>query len=321
MAQHVWSEGKTSYNAFAGAVIITTVLFLLHLGVFAVTRLHKNWHALTYLPSFLSLAVLTSVDENITADISLGVWKWILPPVLLVYAGVVSSGRELEQYDSVSITDGRLWRTAWINVLSMCLMIIVTGLIGNGNRHLHQRLRIENLIKDGHYEEALSVADKTAVTDSSITMLRFYALSHTGQLGDKLFTYPLKGGADVVMPNDSTVKLLIIDRQTMRQHYKQRHFYNTMLPAKYLLGKNLDAFAYQLSQQDSTLSILPRHYREALVLYNRVRNYPLVTYRDSVLEADFADFNELLRSTDKKERKQKARKTYGNTYWYYYKFE
>ena len=52
MAQHVLSGGKTRYNSLIGAVLITLVLYLLQLLVFAVTRLYKRAHALTYFPSY-----------------------------------------------------------------------------------------------------------------------------------------------------------------------------------------------------------------------------------------------------------------------------
>ena len=320
MAQHVWSYGRTHYNAFIGAVIITGVLYLLHIGVFAVTKLHKSWHAITYFPSFLALSVLTSVDESITPKITLGSWIWIIPLLLLGFAGLVYIGKQLEQFDTVSITDGRLWRRAWINLLTMCLMMLGTGLVGTGNKQLHQRLKIESLIEKGKYDEALRVADKAIETDSSLTMLRFYALSCSEKLGNKLFTYPLKGGAEAIYPNDSTVRPLLLDAKAIRHHYRIKRYYYPMLLNRYLLNKNLDAFARELARQDSTVGSLPRHYREALVLYNRVKSVPVINYKDSVLSADFEDFNELIRTTKKQERQKKAQQIYCNTYWYYYKF-
>lgn len=321
MAQHVWSKGKTHFDPFIGPVIITAVLYLLHLGVFALTRLHKSWHAITYFPSFVALAVLTSVDDSVTETISLGVWTAILPILLLLFVVGVWLGRGLEQYDSVSLTDGRLWRNAWINFATMCVLMVVTALVGTGNKHLHERLRIENLISRGHYDEALEASERVAEANPTLTMLRFYALSCKEELGDRLFTHNLKGGANAIMPNDSTIRPMIIDARTIRHHYRIRHYYRPMLLNKYLLNKNLDAFAYELIQQDSINDSLPRHYREALIMYNSVRKYPVAAYSDSILYAEFSSFNQLLSTTGKSERRNAARKAYGKTYWYYYKFE
>ena len=63
-AQHVLSKGLTSYKPFVGAVLITLVLQVLQLIVFALTRLRKRSHALTYLPSMLALAVITDINST-----------------------------------------------------------------------------------------------------------------------------------------------------------------------------------------------------------------------------------------------------------------
>ena len=50
VAQHVYSGGQTHYNRLVGAVLITLLLQLLQLLVYAFLRLRKRSHALTYLP-------------------------------------------------------------------------------------------------------------------------------------------------------------------------------------------------------------------------------------------------------------------------------
>ena len=49
---------------------------------------------------------------------------------------------------------------------------------------------------------------KEAATDSSLTMLRVWALSENHMLGDRLFSYPLVGGCDAMLPNGTSVKLM-----------------------------------------------------------------------------------------------------------------
>ena len=65
VAQHALSHGQTDYHPWVGAVVITSVLLLLQLGVYRITRLLKYSHAFTYFPSMLLLAVLTSVSTDI----------------------------------------------------------------------------------------------------------------------------------------------------------------------------------------------------------------------------------------------------------------
>lgn len=48
VAQHALSGGMTQYNYVLFPILTTLVLFLLQVGVFAITRVKKRFHALTY---------------------------------------------------------------------------------------------------------------------------------------------------------------------------------------------------------------------------------------------------------------------------------
>ena len=66
---------------------------------------------------------------------------------------------------------------------------------------------------------------------------------------------------------------------------------------------------------------LPKHYREALVLYTHLRSNPLVDYHDDILDADYRDYQDLEHKyANPQERKNMIRDTYGKTYWYYYDY-
>ena len=89
-----------------------------------------------------------------------------------------------------------------------------------------------------------------------------------------------------------------------------------------LLDRDIDAFARDFlkfySLEDSTVAI-PRHYREALVLYTHMRSNRVLTYHDEVLDADYADMRKLERQySDKRQALSAVRDTYGNTYWFYF---
>ena len=86
VAQHVFSGGRTSYNRLTGTLLITLVLMLLQLGVFWLVPLRKFFHALTYFPSFLCLAMLTSAGERADCHFSLGRWLWLAPLLLVLWA-------------------------------------------------------------------------------------------------------------------------------------------------------------------------------------------------------------------------------------------
>ena len=88
----------------------------------------------------------------------------------------------------------------------------------------------------------------------------------------------------------------------------------------FLLDKNLDGFVNAIRYKYNLSSpSLPKHYREALTLYTHLRANPVLVYHNEVLDADYADFQELERKyTDKRKRESYVRDTYGGTYWFYY---
>ena len=88
-----------------------------------------------------------------------------------------------------------------------------------------------------------------------------------------------------------------------------------------LLDKNLNQFALIVRQLYADIRSLPKHYREALILYTHLRSNPVIIYKDDVLDADFKDFQELDKKfSDKNMQRNAVRQVYGNTYWYYYFF-
>ncbi len=65
---------------------------------------------------------------------------------------------------------------------------------------------------------------------------------------------------------------------------------------------------------------LPRHYKEALVLYTHLNTVRVLTYHDSVTDADYEDFLKVSRAgyPSPAVRKAALRDAYFGTYWYYY---
>lgn len=89
-----------------------------------------------------------------------------------------------------------------------------------------------------------------------------------------------------------------------------------------LLDKNLNQFALIVRQLYADIRSLPKHYREALILYTHLRSNPVIIYKDDVLDTDFKDFQELDKKfSDKNMQRNAVRQVYGNTYWYYYFFQ
>ena len=112
VAQHGLSGGKTHYDHTIGAIICTAVLFGLQLLVFFLTRLTRRTHALTYFPSMLLLAFVSSIST----PFRWGAWLWAGPLALVSWGGAVWLSKLLlpfgdEDYRPVAFFS----RVTWIN--------------------------------------------------------------------------------------------------------------------------------------------------------------------------------------------------------------
>ena len=339
VTQHVLSHGVTHYDRTIGAVLITLVLGLLQLLIYAFIRLDGNFYALTYFPSFLLLGILTDVSPNLEHESYIGHWYWIFPLLMIVYFGIAWMCRQIESMRLQSKTAGVV-SLIWVNLLFMVALMLMTCFIGCSDRLFHHRMRMENLLLAGDYDEATRVGSSEHKTDSSLTFLRIYALSKTHHLGERLFEYPLTGGSEVMLPDNRNVKLMMVPETEVYKelgvvfpkkmhptdYFALLHSTNRATKAShdwllcaFLLDGNIDAFANTLPKYYLIDSTLPKHYKEALILYSRQTLHPSVVYKDPVLEADYEDFTTQRRTNkDVRLHNNKLRDTYGQTYWYYY---
>ncbi len=338
--QHVLSRGQTHYDRTIGAAIITIVAWLLQILVYAVSKLRGVFHALTYLPSLLLLGILTCADGSIVYGNYMGNWLWGYPLLMAVYAGVVWMCFQYESVHHTHITMGFI-RQLWVNIAALVVMMIITCAVGSTSKVLHYRLAAERCLMEGRPADALRIGYNEEATDSSLTLLRVWALSQEHALGERLFEYPLVGGTDALLPDSARgVRLVMIPTEKLYRYlgvvYKQKmpaltylekiHEKKWAKPAAhdwlltaYLLNGDLDKFAKTLTRYYDVSRELPKHYREALVLYNHLKAHPVVVYHDEVKDADYEDFQALRRKErDPNLRYAALKKSYGKSYWFYY---
>ena len=342
MLQHVLSGGTTHYDKAIGTVVITAVLYLVHVGAKKLGGFGGGLYALTYFPSLLLLVVLTAVADSHTGSPFRRLWLWLAPLLLAAYVCVSLLSRyKLKLSQAPMGADSTFVGTMWKNLSVMALMFIAVCLCGNSDRVFHYRLRIERLLSSGDFSEALRVGAKSDDADANLTMLRAYAMSRTKQMGERLFEYPLAGGSNALLPDGKDVRCLVYPE---RQIFKAlsirkkgdmtpmeylRYIENNGLAMKpavdymlcgYLLDKDLDGFVKAVIRKyDVSSPSLPKHYKEALTLYTHLRSNPSVVYHDEVMDADYADFQSLGRKyKDKTEREAYVRDMFGGTYWCYY---
>lgn len=340
MVQHVLSGGATHYDRTVGTVVITAVLYLVHLGAKRLGGLDRVCHALSYFPSLLLLAALTDVEVDFSVSPLRGLWLWLAPLLLAVYV-FLSLAVKYNWIETLLPSYSAPISVLWKNLLLMACMFIAVCLCGNNDSVLHYRLRVERLLGSGAYSKALMVGEKSDETDASLTMLRTYALSRSGQLGERLFEFPLTGGSYALLPDGKGVRCLLYpeDRIVRALSIRKKGDMTPMeyllyiernglgrkpvtdyILCGYLLDKNIDAFVDVIRRKYSLTSpSLPKHYKEALTLYTHLRSNPVLVFHNEVLDADYADFQKLERKyTDLRERESYVRDMYCDTYWFYY---
>ena len=343
MTQQVLSDGLTHYNRLVGAVIITAVLMILQSIVNGITKLNKRFHALTYMPSMLVLALLTGVSQTIDRGVSLSNSIWFVILFAIIWVGLIYFVRQYQdlkkdsQYQLFS-------RPMWINMLIMVFMISCVAWIGNTNAVFQYRMKVEGHLKRGEYPQALNVGKKSLESDSDLLMLRMYALARCGEMGDHLFDYPITGNSSQVLPTNGKTKMLLYPTDSLYKFLGARpavqmepQRYLAMLQRRdsvnnkaiadyilcsYLIDKQLDCFAQEISHYYTVDAYLPKFYREALTLYTHSRSNPLVVFSVPVMEEDYANYQELKRQyQDPMEQKTRVSEEYRGTYWYYFEYE
>lgn len=148
VAQHVLSDGKTDYFYTLAPLLVTFVCFLLQLGAYAVTRVKRRFHGLTYFPSFLLLALIADVPTHVDTSVSLGWWWLFLPFSLLVWAGVMWVVRQLEPLEQEPHSFGWFSRYSWVNISQLVVMMLAVIFITNNDRLFHERMKMEHLMKE-----------------------------------------------------------------------------------------------------------------------------------------------------------------------------
>ena len=343
MTQHVLSSGLTRYNPLIGALVITGLLMILQKGVNYFVRLEKRSHALTYVPSMMLLALVSEVSQQIESGDGVSLWIWVLPVlVLLVWGAVVWVARlaqEVEQDRNFTLFS----RPMWINALMMALQIICVAWVGNTNAVYHYRMQTETLLADGKYQKALEVGKRSLESDANLLMLRMYALARENALGEKLFEYPITANVEQMLPTSGRTRMYFCPEDSLYRFLGGRpaeamtpmHFLDLLerrdsvvsrQVADYklcglLIDRQIDRFASEIGKYYSLDDRLPKHYREALVLYTHSRSNPVVVYHHAVTDEDWRNLQELERRfPDATERKGRVEDEYHETYWYYYKY-
>ena len=335
------SNGHTHHSRFWAAILITIGLFLVQVLVVRIIRIDRRAQALTYLPSFLLMALISDADIWLGYQ-SLSLWFWVgvLANVFvwLVFVWIV---RKTIPFESRHEKSHIFSRRIWANMLVMVIMMLSVAIYANTNAVTHFRASAEVALMNGDTDKALQVGRESHETNVHLSMLRAWALAQKHEMGERLFQYPIVGrGKDLLPIMDSQSRLLMLPITTIYDslgarpvgiHTQKRYF---QLLEKYskassvaidyklcglLVDRKLATFACVLPKYYALNDSLPKHYREALVLYKHQCGNPVVVYRHAVTDEDWHNYQELVKNVDNyNERKELVHDRYQGSYWYYY---
>ena len=286
--QYHFSHGETTYQPLVGAVLITLFLLLVGFLCQRALRWPLRQRAVAWFPPAFLLAAVTSARLPELPGYGTGTPALPLLRVLLAFCLVL-----LLCLLPPDATGERAPLSAYLssNLFILCMLFLMTGLLGYSSVPGHRELRVGQLLHEGKYAQAVDCYTDTAGLTPRFFALRAAALAHEGKLGECLFAYPVPAGVHTLMPAQSD-SLFVYDalpalysgmRAVPRRtgHFRERDFLRKALLAdslprplaleyllcSHLLHGDLRAFAQLLPLRHDTLpATLPRHYREALVL-------------------------------------------------------
>jgi len=335
LAQHQLSKGQTFYSPFVGAVVLTLLLCGLQRLVCRFIRFRRNYYILTFFPS-ASIAVLLTAftPETNYVVVTLLVVMWLIWFALVWHDSIMGGWKQNNDANGVVLPQT-------IGFLALAMFL---GLCGNSNDVLTYEVQTAKALNDGRYAEALKIGDRALATSGKLTAMRTFAMSHyENGLPETLFRYPLpEGGSSMLfLQKDDTLSTLFspdslytfVGCRPASSRMKAFEYFEKSVrrrpngPARdywlcaLLLDKQLSRFAEELPHyytvSDSV--VLPHYYAEAMILYSRLCQNPVVRYADPNIAANYLDFKEKgEKIPDFKERRNLLWREYGDTYWWYY---
>lgn len=196
LAQDVFSNGVTTYSLFWGAIIIPLVLLFLQKVVAFFSGLPDRFHAWSYAPSLLLLALITDINAEALRQSDWSRWLWITPLAIALYVALTILFRKLEQFLQSSRHEGSTAAILWPNFAILLVLILTSASLPRTSAAYLYELKVERLIREGQYEQARQVGIKSLESTRRLTELRMYTLAQLDSLPDYIFTYPQDYGAE-----------------------------------------------------------------------------------------------------------------------------
>ena len=339
LVQDHLAQGKTSNNAFVTALIITLLLQALQYLLNRGGKLHGRFEALSYLPSCVLLALVARFDETY-AYLPM---QWIVASLIAVamYMLAVWVNR-----NTLQLRDTKFAPQLSSNLGVLVILFVFTGWYGSNTSTLQMELAAWKYTHSGKFDKVLQVGRHSNECNADLTALRNLALAKTGQLGDKLFSYPQPYGSDGLLMNRYNVQTPTYGAgayydclgghpyggESAAAFYKRvllksdAEAYRDLYVAALLLDKDLESlvgFTIDREQPVESLSGMPKHYQEAWMIYNEQHPFAPVAFTpDSTITLRYQEYvaSREQYAGEPKVMKELCKHNFGDTYWYYYDF-
>lgn len=339
LMQYTYSNGLTHYNHLWGAILIALLLLFVNIIVAKTCRKLLVLPAWTFFPASILLTFLTGGQQTEDMNLTFGFIAIVSIIVILLYVLFSWFILNITRANNNIVQNDIFIKSLWVNLLIVVIQFLYICTFSNNDKLFHARIHILQCLYEKDYDNALSTISKLDKSDKQLTTLTVYTLSKQNVLAERLFEFPLKGGSDALLPdyvitgkcrlqdiyNNLNLKVpnkYIDNNMEYLRHCRKanKRTVDYML-CGYLMDKDLDSFAEAITKYYDINDSLPKHYREALTLYVHSHTTPKVIFKNSIMDADFQDYQNMEREIPNATiRKNELRETYGNTYWYYYQY-
>jgi hypothetical protein len=261
------ATGKLRFNPYlvGAAVSLALTAFALWLNRFA--KFRREWTAFAYLPSALLLAFITDVDRSLyVGGRSYVGWCVIFILGFLLYATLSYLLRKMlfGKIKDVAMTTNRV---VWRNLMLMLLLVCLVGTLSNSEENFKRETRMMSHYNNGELGKALNVGKKSDDASHELTVMRAYILASNGLLGEHLFEYPQHYATDGLLPKAERTSPLVPDSVY------------SLLGATPLDGEDAGEFLFRIAHTDSASTVAKEYYLSSLLLERRI-----IKFKDEIMD-------------------------------------
>lgn len=248
-----------------------------------------------------------------------------------------------------------LWQSFIPATVQLLLVCLYTALGAAATDVEHYELRTAEAIRTERPKRAYKAGERSLATSPRLFAMRCYLMAKTDRhgLGNEIFKQPVPAGgsAHLLFPDDARQRLILSPDTLYRllgstpRTGEDRYAFlrrcateaaerapmttRPSAPVDYylcalLLDRRLDEFAREVTRLYPAMVMkgkLPAFFAHALVYYDLHTTQPAPLYRDAAIEANYHDYTRMVDSiTDLRQRANLLRRSYGETYWWWYEY-